>query len=227
MADWNADRYATCSGSIIDNVSARIIAFRINDPSVDLISPNPYYSTDTPLSCQRIRHVGRNVINRYDQQTLRRNYAIDPDTGCWEWIGFIQSGGYGQIEIHGAIWLAHRLSWSLHNHPEHTDQCAGHLPKPPKLVCHGCDNPTCVNPDHLFLGSHAENMADAAAKGRWNPNAIAEHSRKPRKRKLTDDMVREIRTGADSDIGYAIRFGVSKSTVQAIRTRKRKRSATD
>jgi hypothetical protein len=74
---------------------------------------------------------------------------------CWQWTGTRNRGGYGVLS-HGRHekLMAHRASWLLHNGP------------PRELVLHRCDNPSCVNPSHLFEGSHADNIHDMVAKGR-------------------------------------------------------------
>jgi HNH endonuclease len=128
------------------------------------------------------------------------------DTGCWLWTGSLDSKGYGQINFNGKICRAHRLSYVVYK---------GTIP-PGKEVCHHCDFKWCICPDCLFLGTHLENLQDAARKGLVHSGE--EHGMA----KLTGEQVMAIRLLAcraeltQREIGD--RFGIVASHVSMIKT---------
>jgi HNH endonuclease len=91
--------------------------------------------------------------------------AYEPMSGCWLWTGGVNNHGYGLIhpgkdyQTTLSMVFAHRVSWEMHRGP---------IPDGMDVL-HKCDTPPCVNPDHLFVGTHASNMADASKKGRMHP----------------------------------------------------------
>jgi len=92
-------------------------------------------------------------------QRLKKYYEkyVIKQNGCWDWKGIIEHTGYAVLAVRPPI-KAQRASWIIHK---------GEIPKG-LLVCHACDNPKCTNPDHLWLGTHKENIQDRVKKGRSN-----------------------------------------------------------
>ena len=133
--------------------------------------------------------------------------AKDDPHECWIWRGALAGRmGYGKLKFQGKARSAHRVSWEL----------AHKRPVPDGfLVCHHCDVPACVNPDHLLLGTQAENLADRDSKGR----AVYYRGAANPTSKLTDDKVREIRQRAakgETRRALAADFGVSSATITHI-----------
>lgn len=109
-------------------------------------------------------------------------YAIDAATGCWLWSGDTDSSGYGRIRSDGKQHKAHRFSHMLH---------VGPIPAG-LSVCHKCDTPACVNPEHLFLASHAENMRDMAQKNRARPQGRQARHRSKWWTPASDEVLRAL-----------------------------------
>ena len=142
-------------------------------------------------------------------EKLKKNVSISKD-GCWEWAGSLNHGGYGQW---GEVYGVHRIAWSLTN---------GEIPKG-MVVRHDCDNPPCCNPEHLRLGTQADNVKDMRDRGRARGPRSGEH-RPELVRKLTWDVVREMRdrhaSGGVSQRYLAAEFDVAQATVWAVLRRK-------
>ena len=97
-------------------------------------------------------------VPRYDGKTYAERFwdCVHKTEGCWTWRRSRSVQGYGAFFMHGRYWVASRASWVI-----------SYGPIPNGLwVLHKCDNPSCVRPDHLFLGNQFDNMRDCAAKGR-------------------------------------------------------------
>lgn len=137
------------------------------------------------------------------------------DNGCWEWTGYRSPSGYGRIGSagkYGRGLIASRVSYELH-----------YGPIPPGLhVLHSCDNPPCVRPDHLFLGTDADNVADMFSKER-QPRRDNQGAKNPRA-KLSETEVRELRTryanGGISMAALAREYGISTGYVHNIISRR-------
>ena len=146
-----------------------------------------------------------NIENRFWKK-------INKTDGCWEWLGGTDRRGYGRFYINrngvGRTDGAHRVSWEFAN---------GKIPDG-LFVCHRCDNPSCVRPDHLFLGTYQDNITDMVKKGR-NKYPVLYGEDSPRS-KLTQDQVDEIRKRyipyKVSSIDLAKEYGTSQSNIDRI-----------
>lgn len=145
----------------------------------------------------------------FDSLTLSRFWEkVDKlgPTECWIWSG-ARIKGYGVIKIHGRNFLAHRFSWTI-NHEE--------IPIG-MLACHHCDNPPCVNPAHVFLGTVADNSADMVRKNR-QADQCGENGPGV---KLTLGEVKDIRASFLPQRELARRYGLNQSSISRIRNNKR------
>lgn len=138
---------------------------------------------------------------------------VDKSGECWLWLGSsMTKKGYGLLPkvggSKGKSVLAHRLSYQIHK---------GEIPEG-MVVMHSCDNPSCVNPDHLSVGTQSQNILEAIAKGRKvlpklpHPSGV-DHP----KSKLTEQDVRDIRSQAMNDTVLSKKYGVAVTTIRHIR----------
>lgn len=130
-----------------------------------------------------------------------KHVSPEPNSGCWLWDGSINSDGYGNIGRNKITQKAHRYVF---------EKTFGKLEKG-LCVCHKCDVPSCVNPDHLFAGTHTDNMRDRAKKGKNNFM------------KLSINEFKEIIADNRMQSVIAKEYGVSRSLVSMIKSGKLER----
>ncbi|MBD2385355.1 HNH endonuclease [Cylindrospermum sp. FACHB-282] len=129
---------------------------------------------------------------------------------CWEWQATKNSQGYGRVKIAGNVYKAHRIAYFItHNSLDSA-----------LLIQHKCDNPSCVNPNHLSPGTHADNQADMARKDRTGKVWGSENGNS----KLTEDSVRAIKQELKINAGIrgiqaklARKYGVAENTITEIK----------
>lgn len=141
------------------------------------------------------------------------NYVEKTD-GCWIWRGPQRERGYGCLYVEGKNIQAHRVSWMVHR---------GLIPSG-LYVCHRCDNPSCVNPEHLFIGTCADNVRDCHSKGRAARGNGFKAGERHHNAKLTREKAGEIRRRRlAGEVRHTIArdFGVSLTTVTQIASSQR------
>lgn len=143
---------------------------------------------------------------------LAQNYSVDTETGCWNWMGRLNNYGYGVVSLPKPV-LAHRFFWAMVN---------GEIPRGDgyhgTVVMHKCDNRKCVNPDHLMLGTQADNVKDMIVKGRkvsGTPSGV-KHWNSSIKDQADIDLICATKGQTKA---LAERFGVDVCTIKRIRTR--------
>lgn len=150
--------------------------------------------------CRDSRHTEpRSPLERFQEKVLQKN-----DRGCAEWNGSKYPSGYGSFWFEGRVQVASRVAWLLFRGPI-----------PDGLwVLHECDNPPCVNPDHLFLGTRQDNVDDMDSKGR---RASLPGELNPKSKLTAKDVVaiREL-SGTKSQRELAAKYGVTKTAIRLI-----------
>lgn len=133
---------------------------------------------------------------------------VDKSGDCWTWTGSLKSDGYGRLGAggrSGKYLCAHRVSYELHH---------GVIPEG-MVVMHECDNPACVNPAHLSLGTYSDNTQQACDKGRMKSLFLNGEAHSGAV--LTEELVRKIRSSALNNAQLAREIGCSKNAISCVR----------
>lgn len=140
---------------------------------------------------------------------LLNNIILNKD--CWEWKGTKNKKGYGQVKYNGGRFYVHRLSYLIFIGDFYENKC----------VCHSCDNPSCINPKHLWLGTPKENTQDMIKKGRRFDNSKDNHPLSKLTIKDVISIKKEYSIGDKTQKEIAKDFGVVHQTISAILNNKR------
>ena len=132
------------------------------------------------------------------------SYIPEPNSGCWLWTKGLFQSGYGSLYLNGISVLAHRFAWRLFNGPIPIGM----------HVLHRCDVRSCVNSDHLFVGTIADNNADMVAKGRDRKRGLrGEDSYKAKFTNADVERIRKRHALGEKQIVLAMEYGVTKTTI--------------
>jgi hypothetical protein len=154
----------------------------------------------------------------YTQEQIAKFYSrveAIPEAGCKVWLGAVDQCGYGKLTINSEFKRAHRVAWEM---------ARGSIPKR-MLICHRCDNPACVNIEHLFLGDQSVNMRDMHSKKRHMMRdkrwaiGLNHHGENNPRAKLTAAAVKHIRECDLSAPQLAKQYNIHRNQIYAIRKR--------
>lgn len=159
----------------------------------------------TILTDEIAEKAARAGVSRRDLERLLSKVMPEPMSGCWLWTGSVVRAGHPSFNFNGKTSAGHRVAYMAFK---------GVIPRG-MSVCHRCDTPCCVNPDHLWLGTHAENMRDMSIKGRGHRGELTPQA------KITAATVIHIRQRLMSARKYAAMYGVHQNHINDIQRGKR------
>ena len=152
-----------------------------------------------------------NVLCLTDDAFQRRFWAkVDrrSHSECWPWKGCFNSKGYGRMRVRHLYLRAPRLSWIITFDRPIPDN---------HVVMHRCDNPACVNPSHLAIGTARDNTRDAWLRGRFQGRVERTRGERNYRARLTADDIRAIRNSGDTSATLAAHYGINRGTVNKIK----------
>lgn len=158
------------------------------------------------------KSISTKLIGRIEGEDLKRfkeGFREVAEVECWNWSKAKSGAGYGLCYINQEVVLAHRVAWALHHAKE--------IPEG-MVIRHSCDNPACVNPAHLVVGSQRDNIRDAIQRGRWSAPPIFHGERHPMA-KLTDAERAFIASSSEPIEDIVSRFGITRNYGLALRRR--------
>jgi hypothetical protein len=160
-----------------------------------VVRPNIGLTGNHQSSLLEMPVIHQSVVARFEAKLLRL-----PIAGCWLWTASTFENGYGMLIVNKKSCTTHRLAWKIFK---------GEIPNG-MCVLHKCDVRCCVNPDHLFLGTYADNNKDCKAKGRHTKGSMMGTA------KLTEEQVASIRSSRNTQKQLAAQYGVSQSLISLI-----------
>lgn len=195
------------------NVTCEQCRYRFYVPAFRLPSARFCSNDCKNLANRKPPHITEADIDRFWSKVDR----TDGLAACWIWTAARQRYGYGRFGVRYQLWETHRFVWTITNGPIPDGMC----------VCHDCpegDNPSCVNPSHLFLGTNKDNVNDKVAKGRQSKAPKPKGEQSPRS-KLTEQQARSIKSRylarEASGAQLAREYVIHRSTVYAIASGRR------
>lgn len=140
-------------------------------------------------------------------QEISKNYQPLPELGCYLWDGYIRPDGYGWVTMKRKTYFAHRVVYEFFNGPISDGL----------IIRHKCDNPACINPEHLEIGTHKDNAEDRVSRGRGDKR----HGERNTAAKLTEKQAKEIKYSSERNVDLAEKYNVSQTTIHEIKKNKK------